>query len=388
MIINMQRSQLQKRYAIIFMIAMLLGISGTSSAKGKNQMIEKSLFGKLSDGREVFLYSLKNDSGMQVSIINYGAIVRNLFVKDKNGVVADVVLGYDSLQGYVDDKSFFGAIVGRYGNRIGKGKFRLDGKEYQLPINNGENHLHGGPGGFFKVLWSAEPIEGDNGPSLKLTYVSPDGEEGYPGKVTIVVTYTLTNDNALEIQYEGTTDKPTILNPTHHGYFNLSGSLTKDILGHVLMIESDSTTTVDKDLITTGGFADVAGTPMDFRTPAPIGLHINDKDEQLLFGKGYDHNWVLRNRNGKISKAVELYEPVSGRLMTVFTDQPGMQFYSGNFLDGTIKGKNGIAYQLRTALCLEAQAYPDSPNKPNFPSVVLRPGGIYRQTTIYKFSIK
>lgn len=388
MIKNMRRSQSQKRYAIILMIAVLLGISGNSSAEGKNQMIEKSLFGKLSDGREVFLYSMKNDSGMRVSIINYGAIVRNLFVKDKNGVVADVVLGYDSLQGYVNDKSFFGAIVGRYGNRIAKGKFRLDGKEYQLPINDGKNHLHGGPGGFFKALWSAEPIEGDNGPSLKLTYVSRDGEEGYPGTVKMIVTYTLTNDNALEIRYEATTDKPTILNPTHHSYFNLSGSLTTTILGHVLTIESDSTTTVDKELITTGGFADVAKTPMDFRSPTPIGLHINDKDEQLLFGKGYDHNWVLRDRNGKVRKAVELYEPVSGRLMTVFTDQPGMQFYSGNFLDGTIKGKNGIVYQLRTALCLEAQGYPDSPNKPNFPSVVLRPGGTYRQTTIYKFSTR
>ena len=388
MIKKMQTSQLQKHCSIIFMIAVLLVNSGSLSAKGKNQMIEKSVFGKLDDGREVFLFSLKNDSGMQVNIINYGAIVKNLFVKDKNGVVADVVLGYDSLRGYVHDQSFLGTIVGRYGNRIGKGKFRLDGKEYQLATNNGENHLHGGPGGFFKVLWNAEPIEGDAGSSLKLTYVSPDGEEGYPGKVTIIVTYTLTNDNALEIRYEGTTDAPTILNPTNHSYFNLSGSLTKTILGHLLTIESDSTTPVDRGLITTGNFAAVANTPMDFRSPTPIGLRINDKDEQLLFGKGYDHNWVLRNYTGKVRKAVELYEPVSGRLMTVLTDQPGMQFYSGNFLDGTIKGKNGIAYQLRTALCLEAQAYPDSPNKPNFPSVVLRPGGVYRQTTIYKFSVK
>jgi aldose 1-epimerase len=366
----------------------LITVTSLLPAQGKYQMIEKTLFGKLSDGREVFRYSLKNDSGMRVDIINYGAIVTNLYVKDRNGNLADVVLGYDSLQGYINDKSYFGAIVGRYGNRIGKGKFRLDGKEYQLAVNNGENHLHGGIMGFNRVLWYAEPMRDDGGPSLKLTYTSPDGEEGYPGTVTITVKYTLTAENALEIRYEGKTDKPTILNPTHHSYFNLTGSFTKTILDHQLMIAADSITPVDGGLITTGKFTAVANTPMDFRTSTPIGSHIGDQYEQLLFGKGYDHNWVLRDYNKQLRKVAEVYEPTSGRLLTLFTDQPGLQFYSGNFLDGTAKGKNGIAYQSRTGLCLEAQCYPDSPNKPNFPSVVLKPGDVYRQITIYQFSTK
>ncbi|HTR80234.1 MAG TPA: aldose epimerase family protein, partial [Bacteroidota bacterium] len=327
-------------------------------------------------------------SGMHVSIINFGAIVTNIFVKDRNGKFADVVLGYDSLQSYVNDKSYFGAIVGRYGNRIGKGKFTLDGHTYQLSINDGENQLHGGINGFNKKLWAAEPIESDSSPALRLTYVSPDGEEGYPGTATLVVTYTLTPDNALRIDYEGQTDKPTIFNPTHHSYFNLSGSFTNTILHHQLMIEADSTTPVDSELITTGSIVGVAGTPMDFRTPTEIGSRIMDRYQQLIFGRGYDHNWVLRDYSGKVRKAAEVYEPGSGRVLTVFTDQPGIQFYSGNFLDGSAKGKGGVAYQYRTGLCLEAQHYPDSPNKPNFPSVVLRPGETYHQTTIYQFSTK
>ena len=351
-------------------------------------MIEKTLFGKLSDGREVFKYSLKNNAGMRVEIINYGAIVTNLYVKDRNGVLADVVLGYDSVQGYVDGKSYFGAIVGRYGNRIAKGIFFLDGKKYQLPLNDGENHLHGGIKGFNNVLWSAEPIEEEKGPSLKLTYVSPDGEEGYPGTVTITVKYTLTNENALEIRYEGTTDKPTVFNPTHHSYFNLTGSMTKTIVDHQLMISADSTTPVVSGLITDGTIVSVANTPMDFRTPTRIGTHIGDHNEQLLFAKGYDHNWVLRDYNKQVRKVAEVYEPTTGRMLTMFTDQPGLQFYTGNFLDGTAKGKNGVAYQFRTGFCLEAQCYPDSPNKPNFPSAVLRPGTVYHQTTIYQFSTK
>jgi aldose 1-epimerase len=351
-------------------------------------MIEKTLFGKLADGREVFKYSLKNESGMRVEIITYGAIVTNLYVKDRNGVLADVVLGYDSLQGYVNDKSYFGAIVGRYGNRIAGGKFSLDGKEYQLALNDGENHLHGGINGFNKVLWTAEPMEEERGASLKLTYISPDGEEGYPGTVMITVKYTLTKENALEIRYEGKTDKPTILNPTHHSYFNLTGSPTKTILDHRLMISADSTTPVRSGLITTGNFASVANTPMDFRALTTIGAHIGDQDAQLLLAKGYDHNWVLRDYNKQMRKAAEVYEPTTGRVLTLFTDQPGLQFYTGNFLDGTAKGKNGVAYQYRTGFCLEAQCYPDSPNKSNFPSAVLRPGDVYRQITIYQFSTK
>jgi aldose 1-epimerase len=307
---------------------------------------------------------------------------------DRNGKYEDVVLGYDSLQGYIHSTNYFGTIVGRYGNRIGKGQFTLEGKKYQLTVNDGANHLHGGRIGFSKKLWTAKTVRNSAGPSLRLTYISQDGEEGYPGTVTLSVTYTLTDKNELRIVYEGTTDKTTIFNPTHHSYFNLSGSFNNTILDHLLTIEADSFTPVDKGLITTGKFMDVSNTPMDFRTPTAIGARINDQFEQLIFGKGYDHNWVIRNYSkGKVRKAVELYEPKSGRLMTVYTDQPGIQFYSGNFLDGTAKGK-GVSYQRRTGLCLEAQCYPDSPNKPEFPSVTLKPGEVYHQTTIYQFTTK
>ena len=376
-------------YLVLLILFPVLILTFHSCSQNNTQtMIEKKNFGKLPDGREVLQYSLKNKSGMGVNVITYGAIVTNIFVKDKNGNIGDIVLGYDSLEGYLNDKSYFGAIVGRYGNRIGKGKFSLDGKGYQLTINDGENHLHGGKVGFDKVLWNAESKLSPSGPSLTLTYVSKDGEEGYPGTVTLSVTYTVTDSNELEIQYTGKTDKPTILNPTHHSYFNLTGDLTKPILDHQLMINANQTTPVVKGLITTGELAEVASTPMDFRTLTPIGLHINDTNEQLTLAGGYDHNWVLNNYNGKVRQVVELYEPMSGRLMTVSSDQPGMQFYSGNFLNGSAIGKKGIAYQFRTGLCLEAQAFPDTPNKTQWPSVVLRPGETYKQTTIYKFSTK
>jgi len=347
-----------------------------------------TVFGKLSDGREVHEYTLTNRAGITAKIIDYGATVRSLLVPDRNGKMADVVLGYDSVQGYADGTAYFGAIVGRYGNRIGKGKFQLDGKEYQLTINDGENHLHGGKIGFNKVLWAGKILSDSGKPSLQLQYVSPDGEEGYPGTVTLKVTYTLTDNNELRIDYEGTTDKPTILNPTQHSYFNLSGVFTNKILDHQLMIEADGITPVDKGLIPTGQILSVANTPMDFRTHTAIGARINDPNEQLAFGKGYDHNWVLRNKAGQVGKAAELYEPGSGRLMIVSTDQPGLQFYSGNFLDGSAKGKNGVAYQHRTGLCLETQAFPDTPNKPQFGSITLRPEQVYRQTTIYQFSTR
>ena len=349
---------------------------------------EKSLFGNLPDGREVYQYTLTNKSGVTLKVINFGAIVTSLNVPDRNGKLEDVVLGYDSVQGYMDGSSYFGAIVGRYGNRIGKGQFTLEGKKYQLTVNDGVNHLHGGKIGFSKELWTANTVQDSAGPSLQLTYISKDGEEGYPGKVTLSVTYTLTDNNELRIVYEGTTDKTTILNPTHHSYFNLSGSLKNTILDHLLTIDADSITPVDKGLITTGKYLDVTKTPMDFRTPTAIGARINDQFEQLNFGKGYDHNWVIKNyAKGKLRKAAEVYEQKSGRIMTVYTDQPGLQFYSGNFLDGTAKGK-GVSYQLRTGLCLEAQCYPDSPNKPEFPTVTLKPGEVYHQTTIYQFSTK
>ena len=356
--------------------------------KNDNSVIEKTLYGKLPDGREIYQYTLLNKSGTTLKVLNFGAIVTSLTVPDRNGKYEDIVLGYDSLQDYMNGKSYFGAIVGRYGNRIGKGQFTLKGKKYQVTVNDGENHLHGGKIGFSKELWTATTVQDSAGPSLQLTYISKDGEEGYPGKVTLSVTYTLTDKNELRIVYMGTTDKTTILNPTHHSYFNLSGSFNNTILDHLLTIEADSITPVANGLITTGKYLDVTKTPMDFRTPTAIGARINDSFEQLIFGKGYDHNWVIRNyTKGKVRKAAEVYEQKSGRLMTVYTDQPGLQFYSGNFLDGTSKGK-GVSYQLRTGLCLEAQCYPDSPNKPEFPSATLKPGEVYHQTTIYQFSTK
>jgi aldose 1-epimerase len=370
-----------------FLIYFSILLSCTPNKKD-NSVIEKTLYGKLPDGREVYQYTLMNKSGATMKVINFGAVVTSLTVPDRNGEYEDIVLGYDSLQEYMNDKCYFGAIAGRYGNRIGKGKFKLDGKEFQLTINDGENHLHGGKVGYNKVLWSAKTVQDSVGPSLELTYVSPDGEEGYPGKVILTVTYTLTDKNELRIVYKGTTDKVTILNPTHHSYFNLSGSFKNTILNHLLMIEADAFTPVDKGLITTGKYLDVKNTPMDFRTPTAIGARINDPFEQLIFGKGYDHNWVIKNYfKGKVCKAAEVYEQKSGRVMTVYTDQPGLQFYSGNFLDGTAKGK-GVAFQYRTGLCLEAQCFPDSPNKPEFPPVTLKPGETYEQTTIYQFSTK
>jgi aldose 1-epimerase len=371
-----------------FIITISLAIFSCNPKENKVTMNSKTLFGKLQDGREVYLYTLKNNSGSEAKIIEFGATVVSLLIPDKNGKFADVVLGYDNLEGYVTGSSYFGAIVGRYGNRIGKGKFTLDGKEYQLSINDGENHLHGGVKGFNKVLWKGEQFESKDGEGVRLSYTSPDGEEGYPGNLNIQVTYTLTNSNELKIDYAATTDKATIVNPTHHSYFNLSGSFENTILDHELMIDADYFTPVDQGLITTGELEKVDNTPMDFRKPTKIGERINDDFQQLIYGKGYDHNWVLNNYDKSVHVVTTLYEPISGRFMEVLTDQPGMQFYSGNFLNGTIKGKNGIVYKHRTGLCLEAQCFPDSPNKPNFPSVRLNPGETYKQTTVYRFSVK
>lgn len=354
----------------------------------ENWMISMRKYGALKTGEEINIYTLTNKTGSKTEIINYGAIVVSLCVPDKNGKLDDVVTGYDSLDGYVDDKFYFGAIVGRYGNRIAKGKFKLDGKEYQLTVNNGENHLHGGNKGFFKAVWKAEPIETAIGPSLKLIYNSREGEEGYPGNIKMEIIYTLTNSNELVVEYKGETDKVTILNPTHHSYFNLSGDFKTTILEYELFIDADYTTEVSSDLIPTGKFIPVSNTPMDFRKPTSIGSRIESNDEQILFGKGYDHNWVLRNFDGKVRTIATLYDSKSGRLMEVLTDQPGVQFYSGNFLDGTMEGKNGIAYNFRSALCLETQHFPDSPNQPGFPNVTLRPGEIYKQKTIYRFLTK
>ena len=330
-------------------------------------------------------YKISNDKGVSAEIISYGAIVVSLTAPNRNGQLEDIILGFDDLASYEKDNTFQGAIVGRYGNRIAGGKFSLDGKVYQLNLNDGPNHLHGGPKGFFKVIWDIEQLDSQ---SVRLTYVSPDGEEGYPGEVKISVVYTITDDDALRIDYYGTTDRPTILNPTSHCYFNLSGSPKNTILDHELMLNADFFTPIDEFSIPTGEIRPVVGTPLDFRVPKPIGRDIAAEDEQIKFGKGYDHNWVINGKPGQVRLAATVYESKSGRLMECLTDQAGLQFYSGNFLDGSLIGKGGIRYNYRCALCLEAQAFPDSPNKPHFPSVVLRPGEEYRQTTIYRFSVR
>ena len=372
---------------IIFIIIIALTLVSCNQTEKVNSG-NQTLFGKLADGNEVNLFVLKNTSGAEVKIIEFGAVVTSLKIPDRSGKIEDIVLGYDKLEDYVNGTSYFGAIVGRYGNRIGKGKFVLDGKEYQLSVNDGENHLHGGKVGFNKVLWKGESVKSELGESVKLTYQSKDGEEGYPGNADITVTYTLTENNELIIDYSAVTDKPTIMNPTHHSYFNLSGNFQNTILDNELMIDADYFTPVDNGLITTGELAEVKNTPMDFTKPEKIGKRINDKFEQLSFGKGYDHNWVINNYTGQVKMIANLYDSTSGRFMEILTDQPGLQFYSGNFLNGTSVGKKGEKYNYRTGLCLEAQVYPDSPNKANFPNAHLNPNETYKQKTIYKFSIK
>jgi aldose 1-epimerase len=338
------------------------------------------------DGKEVFLYTLRNKSGMEARITNYGGILVSLLVPDRSGKPGDVVLGYDSLSSYLKATPYFGAIVGRYGNRIGKARFTLDGKDYVLNANDGPNTLHGGLKGFDKVVWDADGDAPATQPSLTLSYLSKDGEEGYPGSLKATVVYTLTDSNELRIDYAASTDKPTVLNLTHHSYFNLAGAGSGDILSHELMLNADKFTPIDSGLITTGELKPVGGTPMDFRTVAAIGSRIDARDDQLRFGRGYDHNWVL-NRSGEgLSLAARVSEKTSGRVMEVWTTEPGVQFYCGNFLDGTNIGKGGKAYAYRTGLCLETQHFPDSPNKPAFPSTVLRPGENFKSTTVYKFS--
>ncbi|MDD4872301.1 MAG: galactose mutarotase [Kiritimatiellae bacterium] len=348
----------------------------------------KEPFGKTSDGRKVSLYTLTNVKGCVVKITNYGGIVTIILVPDKTGKMGDVALGYDKLEDYIKANPFFGALVGRYGNRICKGKFTLNGREYTLAVNNGENALHGGLKGFDKVVWKAKEKKVDNGLALELVYVSKDMEEGFPGTLTSKVTYTWTDDNELKIDYEATTDKDTIVNLTQHNYYNLAGAGERDNLDHEVMIAADRFTPVDKGLIPTGELKPVKGTPFDFTTPTKIGARINQEDEQLKFGGGYDHNWVLNNSSGKLALAATVYEPTSGRFMEVFTTELGLQFYTGNFLNGTNIGKGGKVYRHRYGFCMETQYFPDSPNKPEFPTTVLKPGQVYRQTTVYRFSTK
>lgn len=350
--------------------------------------IKNSEFGVLESGQKINSYRLANSNGMAVTIINFGAAVVKIEVPDRLGKIEDVILGYENLNQYVNDTSYLGAIVGRFGNRINKGHFSLDGKEFQLSTNESENHLHGGINGFNKAVWVPRIVEHHNSYAVEFDYISPDGEEGYPGTATIKVTYVLTQENSLQINYTAASNKPTIINPTSHCYFNLTGSPQNTILNHELMINADKFTPIDNSLITTGELKNVQNTPMDFRISKKIGDHIDENDEQLSKGLGYDHNWVLNDYNGNVQKAASVYEPNSGRFMQVFTDQPGLQFYSGNYLNEKIKGKYGINYKPRTGFCLECQHFPDSPNKKNFPSTILRPGEIYKQTTIYNFSVK
>lgn len=336
------------------------------------------------DGQEVFEYTLVNTNSIEVRVINYGGIITSLKIPDKNGVVEDIVLGHDSLSGYLNASPYFGAIVGRYANRIANGKFTLDGKEYNVAQNNNGQHLHGGVKGFDKVFWNIAQLDDK---SLKLSYLSKDMEEGYPGNLSVEVSYTLTDKDELVIDYKATTDKKTIVNLTQHSYFNLTGDVKRDILDHELTIHADQFVSVTKVLIPTGILQDVIGTPFDFRKPSTIGLQINDKVQQLEVAGGYDHCWVLTSKDS-IKHAATVYEPISGRVVDVYTSELGMQLYCGNFLDGSITGKQGVVYKHRYGFCLETEHFPDSPNQKQFPSTELKPGETYRSTTKYVFGVK
>ena len=351
---------------------------GAEGAKGLR--VEKQPYGKLPDGREVDLYTLTNAAGMRVKLITYGALTVGVEVPDRDGKLTDVTLGYATLEGWLDNPNYFGATVGRYANRIAKGKFILDGSTCTLATNNGENHLHGGVQGFHKVLWDAQPVETDAAVGVRLTYLSKDGEEGYPGNLKVAALYSLTAGNEFKVEFSATSDKPTVVNLAHHSYWNLAGPAAGDILGHVLTVNADRYTPVDAGLIPTGELAAVKGTALDFTAPTAIGKRIGQLEG------GYDHNFVLRRDQQALCLAARVVEPTSGRVMEILTDQPGMQFYSGNFLDGSVTGKGGVAYGKHFGLCLETQHFPDSPNQPAFPPVVLRPGETYRHTMVHTFT--
>ena len=357
---------------------------------GAGRKIETSDYGKTSEGVSVYRYVLTNRKGAEAVVISYGATLVSLKVPDRDGKTADVVLGYDTLEGYEQGKSFFGATIGRYGNRIARGEFTLDGTVFHLPKNDGPNSLHGGTRGFNKRVWTAADRSRADAQVLELSYTSADGEEGYPGTMNVKVTYALAAEtNELRIDYSATTDKDTVINLTNHSYFNLSGDASKEIVDQQLLLRAPQFTPVDATLIPTGELRAVRGTPFDFTKATGIGARINQNDEQLKFGKGYDHNWVLeRTEKRGLRLAAEVFDPTSGRVLEVLTTEPGIQFYSGNFLDGTAKGKDGQLYAHRTGLCLETQHFPDSPNHPNFPSTVLKPGETYRTSTVLRFSAR
>lgn len=345
----------------------------------------KEMYGTTPTGEMVNLYTLTNDAAMKVKISDFGGIITSILVPDRNGQIADVVLGFDDFDGYFQTNPYFGCLVGRFANRIAGGKFEIDGVSYTVALNDGVNHLHGGLEGFNRVIWDVESFSTSEKCGLKLSYVSRDGEEGYPGDMFVEVIYTLTNDNALQIDYHATSSKRTIVNLTNHAYFNLADE--GSILEHELTLNANAFTAIDETLIPTGEIRSVKGTPFDFTTPIRMGAMIDQNDEQLIFAGGYDHNWVLDSDDGKLALAATVTEPSSGRILETYTTQPGIQFYAGNFLDGTLVGKKGVAYAKRSGFCLETQHFPDSPNQPNFPSTTLTPGESLCQTTVYKFLV-
>lgn len=367
----------------LFVLAAALSLISCSN----RQMVKRDLFGKMPDGRDVFLFTLRNEQGMEVVLTNYGATVISIHVPDREGRFADVALGYDGLRQYMKGQAYFGCVVGRYANRIAGGRFTLDSTEYQLAVNDPPNHLHGGRRGFGQVLWTAVERQFPEGPAVVMNYTSPDSEEVYPGTLEIQVVYTLTNDNRLKVTYDAITDKTTIVNLTNHTYFNLAGEASGSVRKQLLMIAADRYTPVDSARIPTGELRDVSGTPFDFRAPVAIGARIAANDEQLRLGRGYDHNFVLsRNAPGMVL-AARAEDPASGRVLEVRTTEPGVQFYSGNSLNGKVAGKNGKKYPFRGGFCLETQHFPDSPNHPEFPSTVLRPDQKYHSETEYAFSV-
>ncbi len=367
----------------IFALLLLMSCVAFAAA----QTVTKQSYGKTAAGENVDLYTLRNSKGVEAKITNYGGILVSLKVPDRNGKFDDVVLGFNDLESYLTKNDpYMGALIGRYGNRIAKGRFTLNGVEYKLAVNNGEKHLHGGIKGFDKVIWTGHEMKTPAGPAVVLTYLSKDGEEGYPGNLNVRVVYTLTNNNELKIDYSATTDKDTVTNLTHHSYFNLAGEGNGDILSHIVTINANRFVPTDAGSIPTGELKSVAGTPFDFLKPTAIGTRINQDDEQLKFGNGYDHTWVINGRGMRL--AATAYEATSGRVMLVWTTEPGVQFYTGNFLNGTLTGKSGKVYARRNGFCFETQHYPDSPNQPSFPTTTLKKGQTLKSTTIYRFSAR
>jgi len=355
--------------------------------KPKEASVNKAVFGTTPTGDVVDIYTLTNPQGMEVRVITFGGIITSLKVLDGDGRLGDIVLGFDTLEPYLKNPAYFGGIIGRYANRIANGRFTLDGQTYKLATNNPPNHLHGGNRGFDKLVWNAEPFKRDDVVGVTFTQTSPDGDEGYPGALSMRVTYTLTPRNELEVDYEATTDKATPVNLTQHTYFNLAGDGTRDILGHRLTLQASRYTPVDKNLIPSGGMATVEGSPFDFRMQTSIGARIDANDVQMRYGNGYDHNYVIDRTSDGLVPAASVMEPTTRRVLEVFTTEPGLQLYTGNFLDGSLKGKGGSVYKRRMGFCLETQHFPDSPNKPTFPNTILRPGETFRSKTVFAFSV-